>query len=580
MIDYSSALEDYRRARRQALLKEILVRFTGGSNQLLSFDEVRQFIKLQNSSEIGLMEIPIESIIGSVNRYADFTRDFLPKENITPDRWVRVEMAVIDQAGLPPIDVYKVGDVYFVKDGNHRVAVARQIGVKTIQAYVTEIKTPVPLTTDTRFEDLIIKAEYASFLEKTHLPESRPEADLSLTIAGQYPKLEDHIAVHRYFMGLEQKRDITYEEAAVHWFDTVYQPAVQMIMEKGILRDFPDRTEGDLYLWLADYRAELENELGIEIKSSDAMADLVEQFSPRPEKVAARLGAKFLNTILPNSLEGGPPIGKWRREKLTNQQDNAPVEGYLFSDILVPVSGRENGWNALDQAILIAKLENSRLFGLHVLPPFLKEDSQAAQEIKTEFTHRCQVSSITNSFVFASGEVSQNIYERARWVDLVVVNQDYPLSTQPLATLQHGLRNLIQQCPRPVMTVKQTVSPLRKILLAYDDSPKSREALFVATYLSGKWEVPLVVASVLENGRVNASVLEEAHHYLESHGLQADLILREGPTEQALLQTAGAYGSELLIMGGYSHGPLLDTVLGKTVNRILNEFEMPIIICR
>jgi nucleotide-binding universal stress UspA family protein len=579
-MDYSSAIEDYRRARRQAMLKDILARFTGDSSHLLSFDEVRQSLKAQNSSECGLMEIPIESIVGSVNRYSDFTRDFLPRENVIPERWARVDMAITDPVGVPPIEVYKIGDIYFVKDGNHRVSVARQIGAKIIQAYVTEVKSPVPLTLDTQSEDLIIKAEYADFLEKTHLTELRPGADISLTRPGQYPLIEEHIAVHQYYMGLNQKRDISYEEAVADWYDNVYQPVAHMIVEKGILRDFPDRTEGDLYLWLAEHREALESELGIDIKPETAAADLAEQFSQRPGKIAARFGSRLINAILPDRLEGGPPPGQWRKDKSVSQPCSPPVAGSLFSEILVPLSGRESGWYALEQAVLVAQREKGRLFGLHVLPPFLNEESPAVKEIQTEYDRRCQASAVSGSLVFAYGDISQNIIERARWVDLVIINLDYPPSTQPFTTLQHGLRNLIQRCPRPILAVKNKVSPLRKVLLAFDGSPKAREALFVAAYLCGQWNLPLVVVSVLESGRVGPAELDEARRYLASYELQATFIQLEGPNDQVILQAIAETNCDILLMGGYGRGPFLDVILGSTVNRVLNEISIPVLICR
>ena len=157
-------------------------------------------------------------------------------------------MATTRLTGLPPIEVYNIGDAYFVKDGNHRVSVARQLGNETIQAYVTEVRTRVPMTADLTPDDLILKAEYADFLEQTHLDELRPDADLNVTIPGQYPKLLEHIAVHQYYRGLDLDREVSYLEAVAHWYDTVYLPIIELISERGIMRSFPDRTETDLYL--------------------------------------------------------------------------------------------------------------------------------------------------------------------------------------------------------------------------------------------------------------------------------------------------------------------------------------------
>ncbi|MGE5225012.1 MAG: hypothetical protein ACM3PY_21465 [Omnitrophica WOR_2 bacterium] len=110
----SSAIEDFRSARQRAVLKAIVARLTGEPIQLLSYEEVRQKLKAQNTSERGLKEIPLDAIVGSVNRYTDFTRDFLPLESVTPERWARIESAVMGTAGLPPIEVYQIGNVYFV----------------------------------------------------------------------------------------------------------------------------------------------------------------------------------------------------------------------------------------------------------------------------------------------------------------------------------------------------------------------------------------------------------------------------------------------------------------------------------
>src|SRR4030043_162089 len=144
----SQAVQDFRSARQKATLREIIARLTGGSTELLSFDEVRQKLKAQVSPKKVLKEIPISAIIGSVNRYQDFSRDFLPGKNINEQRWANVELANSSFQGLPPIEVYQIGEAYFVSDGNHRVSVAKQIGTAQIQAYVTEVQTRVPLTSD------------------------------------------------------------------------------------------------------------------------------------------------------------------------------------------------------------------------------------------------------------------------------------------------------------------------------------------------------------------------------------------------------------------------------------------------
>ena len=195
--NFLSALEDFRRARRRAAMEEILSRLTGKSTDLLPYEQVSQMLRVTKSEPRGLQEIPLDAIVGSVARYTDFTRSFLPRHDATQERWARVEMAASDPRGLPPIDVYQIGQVYFVADGNHRVSVARRLGANTILAHVTQVHTKVTLTPDVSPDDLILKAEYADFLESTRLDQVRPhplrvswgQADLGVTVPGQYPKL-------------------------------------------------------------------------------------------------------------------------------------------------------------------------------------------------------------------------------------------------------------------------------------------------------------------------------------------------------------------------------------------------------
>ncbi|MBP7998564.1 MAG: hypothetical protein KA314_09585 [Chloroflexi bacterium] len=276
MTNFGSAVEDFHRARRQVALEKILGYFTSESLDLLSYEEVRRHLRPSGQIERGLQEIPLVAIVGSVGRYRDFTRTFLPRHDADAMRWAQVKVAHLTQ-GVPPITVYQIGGVYFVQDGNHRVSVARQMGNNTIEAYVTELKTAVPLGPDVQPDDLILKAEYADFLATTRLDVSRPQADLSLTSPGRYPLILEHIAVHRYFMGLEQQRDITYEEAVSHWYDFVYLPVVQLMEEYGLLQDFPARTEADLYVWLAQHRAEIEAEWDEIVQPDMAVAHLAAQ---------------------------------------------------------------------------------------------------------------------------------------------------------------------------------------------------------------------------------------------------------------------------------------------------------------
>jgi uncharacterized ParB-like nuclease family protein len=157
--EISPALQDFRRARSRATMQQILARLTGRSADLLSYEEVRQKLKATGAGERKLEEIPLDSIVGSVARYHDFTRSFLPRQDSDESRWTRVRKAMTSSKPMPPIDVYQIGQVYFVLDGNHRVSVARQLGDTHIPAYVTELHTKVALSPDVEPDDLILKAE-------------------------------------------------------------------------------------------------------------------------------------------------------------------------------------------------------------------------------------------------------------------------------------------------------------------------------------------------------------------------------------------------------------------------------------
>jgi nucleotide-binding universal stress UspA family protein len=567
----SSAIADFHRARGRADLKELLSRLTGESNQLLSYDEVRQKLQLQGGMARGIRDIPLDAIVGSVGRYSDFTRDFLPRERVQPERWARLRIAASGLVGLPPIEVYQIGEVYFVQDGNHRVSVAREMGAKHIQAFVTEVHSQVQLAPDIQPDELILKAEYSQFLGQTRLNQLKPEADLSVSIPGQYPVLLEHIDVHRYFMGIDLQRPIPYEEAVAHWYDTVYLPVIQIMRDQGILRQFPNRTEADLYLWIAEHRAQLEDEFGFPIRTEVAASHLLEEHKPN---WISRLGGKLRELVVPDELEGGPHTGQWREQRA------ARLEECLFQEVLVPINGQEDGWCALSQAIVIAQHESAILYGLHVQSPDVIINDDVLQFLHNEFSQRCAASNVQGKLVVSTGEVVDQTILRATATDLVVVNLSYPPAPQPLARVSSGFRNLILRCPRPVLATPQTFTPLSHALLAYDGSPKALEALYVAAYLASKWSIPLEIVSVDDKTRTNQTTLDQAKAYLEIHGVQARSFLESGAPAEVILRLCQQEKCDFIIMGGYGFSPLLEVVLGSTVDQVLRESLVPTLICR
>ena len=556
-------------------MQHIMARLTGRSDELLSYEDARKQLKGMESANQRLEEIPMDAIVGTVGRYSDFSRSFLPRRDTDEQRWARVKLQMTDLAGVPPIEVYRISQAYFVKDGHHRVSVARQLGSEFIEAYVTDVHTKVPLSPDTRPDDLILKSEYAAFLAETRIDELCPGADLTVTVPGQYPVLKEHISVHHYFMGLDQKRDIAYDRAVLDWYDAVYMPVVRAIRERGILHDFPTRTEADLYLWISEHRAVLEGELGWQIEPVDAATDLAARSGRTLRRVLTRAAAKLASIATPNELEDGPSPGQWRREHL-------PVHRHhrLFLDIVVPIGNERTGWSALDQAIEIARREEGGLHGLHIVRTKSEIDSQETKAIKEEFARRCAAAGVPGSLIVDAGRVSYRICEQARWADLVVTNLAYPPPLQWIARLGSGFRTMVRRCPRPVLAVPGTYSSMSRALLAYDGSPKAAEALFVATYLAGRWCMPLVVVTVPERGRTTSTPCERAERYLRDHGVEAEFVSRPGNVADVILDTAEANHSDLLIMGGYGFTPLLEAMLGSSVDKVLRQSTQPLLICR
>jgi hypothetical protein len=245
---------DFARARSWAFLNDIFGFLSGRPKRLLSYDQVKEKLRIGGPIYRGLRTVEIARIVGSVNRYADFDRAFLPTHNRIASRWQNVDRAFYEDINLPPVVLYQVGDVYFVVDGHHRVSVARQQGQEFIEAEVRECHVKVPVGPDLRPEDLEILGDRVAFLERTGLDRLRPDAVVEVTVPDGYSRILEHIAVHRYFMGLEQRRDIADDEAVVHWYETVYLPIVRVIRERKILDEFPGRTEGDLYIWVLDHQ--------------------------------------------------------------------------------------------------------------------------------------------------------------------------------------------------------------------------------------------------------------------------------------------------------------------------------------
>jgi len=260
-------------ARRAAVIGDLLRHLRGRPVELLSFDDVRQGLRLKSFVDRGIEEVPLEHIQGTLGRAHEFNRVFLPRREQLRERWTKLDGLARGAAGFPPVELYKVGEVYFVVDGHHRVSVARSLGAPTIEARVQEFLTPVPLEGDESPDEILLRRAILDFLEVTGLDPSTLEDYLTTEASGP-ARLLEHINVHRYYLGTMYGREFGPAEAVASWRDTVFRPVVSILRTSGIMEDFPDRTEADLYLFVMDHLHSLRERYGRQVEPEAAVRHL------------------------------------------------------------------------------------------------------------------------------------------------------------------------------------------------------------------------------------------------------------------------------------------------------------------
>ena len=270
---------DFMQARQKAFWDEIKGFILRRSNRLLPFDEVKDKLEVCFPKELGVQTVPSDSIVGSEGRYRSFTRHFLPLDDNLGDRWKKVVEAHYAKQSLPPVALYKVCDAYFVKDGHHRISVARAKGVKHIEAIIYEYACDVYLDKDTDLEKLAIQATHHQFLEDTRLGKTRPNPGLQLTLLGGYPILMEHIQAHKYYLEDREGGEVSLADAACSWYDKVYTPLAEAIRKNRIMQEFPLRTETDFYLWIIQHRSQLSDHFGWEGKADGIVEAYTQKYS-------------------------------------------------------------------------------------------------------------------------------------------------------------------------------------------------------------------------------------------------------------------------------------------------------------
>ncbi|MFN8593720.1 MAG: hypothetical protein U0031_19840 [Thermomicrobiales bacterium] len=270
---------DFDRARTHAFLTDLRALFARRRNDLVSFHEVRRRVAPESESYRGMQSVRLDQIVGSVDRFQDFNREYLPRQKFTAGRWQNVDRSYYQDVQLPPVQLYKVGDVYFVKDGNHRVSVARERGQEYIDAEVIEGHIRAPLYPEMSPNELLLQAEYAEFLRRSDLDRSRPDHDIRPSALGRYDEIWSQIEGHRDWLSAIRHAWVPDQDAASDWFDYIYCPIIEVARRQGLTERFPDRTEADVYLWVMRHRRDIEQDLGHDIGPAPAAEDYAEATS-------------------------------------------------------------------------------------------------------------------------------------------------------------------------------------------------------------------------------------------------------------------------------------------------------------
>lgn len=563
---YRQALEDFRRARSKAAMQRFWAGIQGRSLDLLPYDEISTKLRAVSQTDRGLQQVPLKDIVGSVSRLQDFDRNFLPLRDDDIYRWAGVKTAMTSphSTGVPPISLYQIGDAYFVLDGNHRVSIAKEMGMETIEAYVTEIKTKVPISSNLTSDELILKTAYVNFLEDTQIDHFLPGVDFSLHLVENYPLLKEHISVHQYYMGIENKRPVSFEEAALHWFDTIYSPVITIIESSGLHHAFRDLTLTDLYLWLLDQQNTLQEDLGIDVRPENVLDYAADKEGIQPSSGWSAAEEQILQVLL-----------------RTEDQPQNPYQDCLFQHVTVALSDEDPDWIALEQAIMVNRCPGGAIRGVHVASAAKQEPDKEVDACQQRFDRRLAEVGMNGKFFLRQGKPASALLEFSLLSDLLVLKLSHPPATSLVERISHGIITILQQSRRPVLFVKETPLQVSSILLPFDGGQRSKEALFIAAYYAARYGSQLNLLMVTRGSEKDEVNRYYAQTYLEKLGVKAEFY--QGDAEsftKDVVSLAETLRVSTLILGGYENTSILDRVFSQSIDEILSQVTIPVMICQ
>ena len=264
---------DFQRARRRQVLAGLARRLRGEPddiNLILPLDEVVRALGRTGERNLGLQTIALESIVGSVDRTRDFDRRFRPTTNRLRERWQGIDLALRRGRGMPPISVYRIGDLHFVRDGHHRVSVALALRHAVIEAYVTEVQTQVPADGISSRGDLVVKDYERLFRQRVPLP-AEMAARIRVRDPWDYAQLSEAVEAWAYRLVAHEQVFLDRREAARRWFEEEYVPVVAMLREADLVGD---GTDAEAYMRVACDRYRL-------IRTHEWSDEIVARLRPR-----------------------------------------------------------------------------------------------------------------------------------------------------------------------------------------------------------------------------------------------------------------------------------------------------------
>lgn len=297
--------EDFAKARHRALFNEVQHLLHPNEAELISFKDIKNLLRPKGEVYEGLKTIPVDLIVGSEGRYQDFDNRFFPRSTHLKSRWEHVDMAHLQDVVLPSISLYELGGVYFVRDGNHRVSVAKSKGIEFIDAEVVSLQSEIKLHPGDSFSKMtrqVIEYEKRIFYGETGFGDVTDYWCLDFSTPGQYDVIYNHILTHKYYMNLDRSEEIGMDEAMLSWYERVYLPILRAIDRHRIMRSFRGRTKSDLYVWMIKYWDDIKGRFGSDVPIDEMAAKFVDDHGRPP--LLRRLRNRISGFLMRKRLRG------------------------------------------------------------------------------------------------------------------------------------------------------------------------------------------------------------------------------------------------------------------------------------